>query len=115
MVSGERGDLGIYPGHSALISPIKPGQVRAIDAKGEQQVFYISGGMLEVQPSVATILADTALRAEDLDEAAAERAQKHAQDLLSNQQSEVDYAKAASELAQALAQLRAIQALRLKK
>lgn len=113
-VSGLRGDLGIYPGHSALITPIKPGQVLAKDMDGKELVFYISGGMLEVQPTVATVLADTALRAEDLDEAAAERAEQQANQLLNNQNSDIDYKKATSELAQALAQLRAIQALRQK-
>jgi F-type H+-transporting ATPase subunit epsilon len=111
-VTGERGDLGIFPGHTALITPIKPGQVTATNAKGEEQVFYISGGMLEVQPTVVTVLADTALRAQDIDEAAAERAKEKAQAFLDQKHSELDYAKARAELSQSLAQLRAIQAFR---
>jgi len=112
MVTGQRGEVGVHPGHTALITPIKPGQVTAKDANGEDLVFYISGGMLEVQPTVATVLADTALRAQDLDEAAAERAKQQAQDVLNQNKTDIDYAKATAELAQAVAQLRAIQAIR---
>lgn len=112
VVTGQRGEIGVHPGHTALITPIKPGQVEAKSAKGEDLVFYISGGMLEVQPTVVTVLADTALHAQDLDEAAAERARQNAQDVLNQNKSDIDYAKATAELAQAVAQLRAIQAIR---
>lgn len=112
IASGQRGDVGIHAGHTALITPLKPGQIIAKDDKGDDLVFYISGGMLEVQPTVVTVLADTALRAEDLDEAAANRAKQKAQEVLNQNKSDVDYARATAELAQALAQLRAIQAVR---
>jgi F-type H+-transporting ATPase subunit epsilon len=112
MVTGQRGEIGVHPGHTALITPIKPGQVTAKDSKGEDLVFYISGGMLEVQPAVVTVLADTALRAQDLDEAAAERAKQQAQEVLNQKKTDIDYATATAELAQAVAQLRAIQEIR---
>jgi F-type H+-transporting ATPase subunit epsilon len=112
MVSGQSGDVGIHPGHTALIAPIKPGQIIAKDVQGDDLVFYISGGILEVQPSIVTVLADTALHAKDLDEAAAERAKQKAKDVLNQNKADIDYAQATAELAQAVAQLRAIQAIR---
>lgn len=113
-VTGSMGELGIYPGHTALLTSLKPGQVKATTVDGSEEIFYISGGMLEVQPEVTTILADTAIRAVDLDEAAAQAAQAHAQKMLSEHDAGVEYSRALSELAEAAAQLQAIQMLRKK-
>lgn len=110
-VTGAQGELGIYPGHTALLTTIKPGQVVAATSSG-QEVFYISGGVLEVQPTNVTLLVDTAIRAADLDEAAAQHAKEHAERALVGQQAEMEYSRAVSELAEAAAQLRAIQKLR---
>jgi len=112
-VTGSMGELGIHPGHTALITPIKPGQVViTVAGSDEEQVFYISGGVLEVQPKKATILTDTAIRAGDLDESAAVASMERAEKALSDQQGEMEYSTALSELAEAAAQLRAIQSLR---
>ena len=111
-VTGSQGELGIHPGHSALITPIKPGQVVAALKDGEQAVFFVAGGILEVQPSNITILSDTARRAEDLDEAAALAVKEQAEKKLKESQAEMEYSTALSELAEAAAQLRAIQRLR---
>lgn len=105
------GEVGILPRHAPLIARMKPGEVRVRTATDELS-FYVSGGMLEVQPHVVTVLADTALRAKDLDEAAALKAKERAEDALKNRQAGVDYAHAQAELAQAVAQLRALQKLR---
>lgn len=112
VVTGKAGELGIYPGHTALLTALKPGQIQAVLANGEEEVFYISGGMLEVQPTLVTVLADSALRAHDIDEAAALAAQERAQKALSEQKDNIEYAGAATELAEAAAQLRALQAIR---
>ena len=109
MATGSEGDLGIQPGHSQLISCLNPGPVRLIQENGEEEVFYVSGGFLEVQPTSIKILADTALRADDLDEAAAEEAKKQAEQALANQQGEFDYSQAAAQLSQAVAQLRTVR------
>jgi F-type H+-transporting ATPase subunit epsilon len=111
-VTGSVGDLGIYPGHTALLTPLKPGQIQVILTGGREEFFYISGGMLEVQPHTVTVLADTAVRAADLDEAAAEAAKEHAENKLQKQASGIEYSKALSELAEAAAQLKAIRSLR---
>lgn len=111
---GTLGDLGIEYGHAPLLTSLEPGPVRVKLQGGEEQVFYVSGGFLEVQPGVVSILADTAMRAGDLDEAAAVEAQKAAVHALSEKQSEIDYGRAAAELAIAAAQLRTIQQLRKK-
>lgn len=112
-VTGAMGELGIFPGHTALLTALKPGQIRAVLAdKQEEVVFYISGGMLEVQPNAVTVLADTAVRAADLDLAAAEAAKQHAENILEKQKAGVEYSKALAELAESLAQLRAISMLR---
>ena len=111
---GALGDLGIAPGHAQLLTELKPGPVRVVVQGGEEQVYYVSGGFLEVQPSTVTILADTAVRAGDVDEAAAIEAQKAAETALANQAGEFDYSRAAAQLAEAAAQLRTIQALRKK-
>ena len=114
IATGAMGDLGIAPGHAPLLTQLNPGPVRVIIEGGEEDFFYVSGGILEVQPKLVTILADTALRAHDLDEAAAEEARKSAEHHLHDQQSEIDYSTAAAHLAEAAAQLRAIRQLKNK-
>ena len=109
------GEVGIAPRHSQMLSPIKAGDVRVLKENGEEEVFYVSGGMMEVQPHVVTILSDTALRAEDLDEARALEAQRRAEKIMQDNTSDMELAKARAELAQAAAQLRAIQKLRGKR
>ncbi len=111
---GSLGDLGIAPGHAPLLSELTPGPVRVIKQGGEEQIYYVSGGFLEVLPSTVTVLADTAVRASDIDEAAALEAQRAAEAALANQQGEFDYGRAAAQLAEAVAQLRTIQGLRKK-
>jgi F-type H+-transporting ATPase subunit epsilon len=106
------GDIGILPRHQPLLVQLQPGEVRVKLQGGEEQYFYVSGGMLEVQPHVVTVLADTAARAKDLDEAAAMEAKRRAEEALKDRSADIDYAKAAAELAAAAAQLRAIQNLR---
>ena len=105
------GEVGVLPRHAPLLARMKPGEVRVRTAT-EELHFYVSGGLLEVQPHVVTVLADTALRAKDLDEAAALKAKERAEDALKNRQANIDYAKAQAELAEAMAQLRAIKRLR---
>lgn len=111
--SAVMGEVGILPRHAPLLTQLKPGEVRIRTAEGEQ-FFYVSGGMLEVQPHVVTVLADTALRAKDLDEAAAMQAKERAEQALRDKTSEFEYARAQSELAEAVAQLAAIKKLREK-
>ncbi len=111
---GSLGDLGVGPGHAPLLTSLKPGPVRVKLQGGEEQIYYVSGGFLEVQSSTITVLADTAVRADDVDEAAAIEAQKAAEAALSNQAGEFDYGRAAAQLAEAAAQLRTVQALRKK-
>lgn len=111
---GSLGDLGIAHGHAPLLTELKPGPVRVITQSGEEQIFYVSGGFLEVQASTVSVLADTAVRAHDIDEAAAIEAQKAAEAALANQHGEFDYGRAAAQLAEAAAQLRTIQGLRKK-
>lgn len=106
------GELGILPRHAPLLTQLKPGEVRIRTGGGEEQFFYVSGGMLEIQPHVVTVLADTALRAKDLDEAAALQAKERAEQALRDKSSEFEYARAQSELAEAVAQLQAIKKLR---
>jgi F-type H+-transporting ATPase subunit epsilon len=107
----EQGEVGILPRHSPLIARLKPGEVRVKTASEELQ-FYVSGGLLEVQPHVVTVLADTAVRARDLDEAAALKAKERAEAAIKDRKADIDYAKAQAELAEAIAQLRTIQKLR---
>jgi len=115
VVPGEMGELGIYPRHTALLTRIKPGSVRIKRPNQEdEELIYVSGGMLEVQPGVVTVLADTAIRGGDLDEARALQAKKDAEELMKNRTSDIDYAQAQAELAEAIAQLRAIKQLRKK-
>lgn len=112
---GAMGDLGIMPRHAPLLTRIKPGEVRIITEQGtEELVLYVSGGMLEIQPEAVTILADTAQRASDIDEAAAIEAKERAEKLLSDQKDDIDYAAASAELAEAMARLQAISRLRKK-
>ena len=112
IASGELGDLGITPGHAPLITSLKPGPVRLVFEGNEDDLFFVSGGFLEVIPSQVTVLADTAERAENLDEAAALQAQEEAKRLLDEQNSEFDYSRAAAEMAEAVARLRVIEQLR---
>jgi F-type H+-transporting ATPase subunit epsilon len=114
VVSGLLGELGIYPGHTQLLTALKPGPVRIVKPDGEDEILYISGGILEVQPQLVSILADTAIRAADLDELAALEAKEHAERILSDKQADIDYAKATAELAQAVAQLQVISKLKKK-
>ena len=111
----EMGEVGISPLHSPMITRLAPGDVRVESEAGAMEHYYVSGGMLEVQPHVVTILADTAIRARDLDEAAALEAKRRAEDALAGQTAEFEYAKAQAELAEAVAQLRAIKNLRGKR
>ncbi len=111
----QMGEVGIYPRHAPMITSIKPGALRIkLADKNEEQLIYISGGILEVQPGVVTVLADTAIRGHDIDEAKANAAKKAAEEAMKNRSSDVDYAKAQAELAEALAQIQAIQKLRQK-
>jgi len=105
------GEVGILPRHAPLVARMKPGEVR-VRTGNEDLSFYVSGGLFEVQPHVVTVLADTALRARDLDEAAALKAKERAEEALRNRKMDIDYAKAQAELAEAIAQLRTIQKLR---
>ena len=111
-VTGTVGELGIYPGHAPLLTALKPGQIHATLPDGKEEVFYMSGGMLEVQPNIVSILADTALRADDLDEAAALTAKLHAEKILQEKTDGMEYSRALAELAESAAQLRAISMLR---
>ncbi len=108
------GELGIAPRHTPLISPLKPGAIRLDVGEGKEELFFISGGILEVQPHLVTVLSDTAIRAGDLNEAAALEAQKRAEAALVDQKGELDIAKAQSELAAAAAQIAAIKKIRKK-
>ncbi len=114
VATGSLGELGITPGHAPLLSDLRPGPVRLVKENGEEEVYYLSGGYLEVQPGSIAILADTAVRAGDIDEAAAAEAMKTAEQAIANQSSEIEYSKAASMLAEATAQLRTVQTLRKK-
>jgi len=112
---GENGELGILPRHTPLITRIKPGAVRIERAdNGEEEFVFVAGGILEVQPGTVTVLADTAIRGHDLDEAKASEAKKQAEEAMKNAKSEIDLAAATSEFATVAAQLAAIQKLRKK-
>ena len=115
VASGVEGDLGIMPGHAPLLTRLKPGPVRVKKQNGEEEVFYVSGGFLEVQPKLVTVLADTAERAENMDAAEAECAKARAKEALEGKSSEIDYSRAAATLIEAVAQLRAIQQLKNKR
>ncbi|MEC5160009.1 F-type H+-transporting ATPase subunit epsilon [Janthinobacterium sp. CG_23.3] len=112
---GEAGELGIYPKHTPLITRIRPGAVRIkVVGQAEEEFVFVAGGLLEVQPNAVTVLADTAIRGKDLDEAKASEAKKRAEEMLLNKDSGIDYAKAQAELAAAIGQLAAIAKLRAK-
>lgn len=113
---GESGELGIYPMHTPLITRIKPGAVRIkVAGQSEEEFVFVAGGILEVQPNGVTVLADTAIRGGDLDEAKALEAKKKAEESMVNRESKIDYATAQAELATAIAQLAAIARLRAKR
>ena len=114
VATGSLGELGISYGHAPLLTGLIPGPVRILKQDGDEEIYYVSGGFLEVQPGVVTILADTAIRADDVDEAAAEEARQAAEHALANQTGEFDYGRAAAQLAEAAAQLLTIQKIRRK-
>ena len=108
------GEVGIFPRHTQMLTQLKPGEVRVVKENGDEDFFYVSGGMLEVQPHVVTVLADTAVRAKDLDEAKAVEAKNRAEQALKDRKSDMDYARAEAELADAIAKLQTIQRMRRK-
>ncbi|MBK7014193.1 MAG: F0F1 ATP synthase subunit epsilon [Sulfuritalea sp.] len=112
VLPGEAGELGIMPGHMPLMTRIKPGAVRVQTQEGKEELIFVAGGLLEVQPGLVTVLADTAIRGADLDQAKALEAKKLAEEAMVNRGSEMDYARAQVELAEAIAQLAAIDKLR---
>jgi F-type H+-transporting ATPase subunit epsilon len=112
VATGGEGELGVSYGHAPLLTSLVPGPVRIVVQDGSEQVFYVSGGFLEVQPGVVSILADTAIRADDVDEAAAEEARKAAEQELANQTGDFDYGRASAQLAEAAAQLATLRKLR---
>ncbi len=112
---GAMGELGIMARHTPLLTPLKPGELRIRLEGGEEQSIYVSGGMLEIQPHVVTVLSDTAVRAKDLDEAAALEAKERAEKALQDKQADIDYALAEAELAEAIAQLQTIQRMKKKR
>ncbi len=115
VLPGEAGELGIYPRHTPLITRIKPGTVRVkVSGQDAEEMIFVAGGILEVQPGVVTVLADTAIRGHDLDEAKALEAKKLAEEAMQNKTSKLEIAKAQSELAEAMAQIQAIQRFRRK-
>ena len=111
----EMGEVGVMPRHAPMLSTLKAGVVRVIPLEGEEQTFFVSGGILEIQPHVVTILSDTALRAADIDEAAALEAKTRAETAMKDKASDMDYAKAKSELIEAVAQIEALKKIRKKR
>ena len=114
IASAIMGEVGIYPKHTPMITPLKPGEVKIITEEHEEKLFFISGGVIEVQPDIVTVLADTAIRGKDLDEAKAIESKKRAEEALADKSDNIDAAKALAELAQAAAQLKMIDAMRKK-
>lgn len=112
VATGELGEIGVVPGHAPLLTLLKPGEIRVTLPGGTQEIYYVSGGMLEVQPYYVTVLADAVERAEELDEAAAQAAKARAEEAIASKAADLDYSKAAAELARAAAQIRAIQKIR---
>ena len=110
--SGIAGDLGISPRHAPLITQLKPGPVRVQDESGEEQFYFVTGGIIEVQPHVVTVMADTAMRGEDIDQAAAEAAKAEAERELADRTGEMEVAEAQAKLLEAVAQLRALEHLK---
>ena len=115
VATGTIGELGIMPGHTPLLTGVRPGPVRLVLKGGEEEIYFASGGYLEVQPTSIQILADTALRADDLDEAAALDAQKRAEAELADQKADLDFARVAADLQEQAAMLRTIQKIRDKR
>lgn len=111
----EMGEVGIMPHHAPLITKMKPGEVRVVDQGGDVESFFVNGGILEVQPHVVTILSDTAIRATDLDEAAALEAKAKAEAAMADKKTDYDYARAKAELVEAVAQIETINKLRKRK
>jgi len=111
----EMGEVGIMPRHAPMLSTLKPGAVRVVSQQGEEQSFFVSGGILEIQPHIVTILSDTAMRATDIDEAAALEAKARAEAVMTDKASTMDYAKAKAELLEAVAQIETLKKLRKKK
>ena len=112
VATGELGELGVNYGHAPLLTGLLPGPVRIVLQNGDERVYYVSGGFLEVQPGVVSVLADTALRADDVDAAAAEEARREAEQALANQTGEFDYGRASAQLAEAAAQLATLRKLK---
>jgi F-type H+-transporting ATPase subunit epsilon len=112
VATGEMGELGVNYGHAPLLTSLVPGPVRIVTQDGQEKIFYVSGGFLEVQPGVVSILADTAIRADDVDEAAAEEARKEAELALANQTGDFDYGRASAQLAEAAAQLATLRKMK---
>lgn len=112
VAAGVEGDLGVMPGHAPLLTRLKPGPVRVKTQNGQEEVFYVSGGFLEVQPKLVTVLADTAVRAQDMDEAEAEQAKQRAKEALEGKNTDMDYTRAAATLAEATARLRTIEQIK---
>ena len=115
IATGELGEVGIVPGHAPFLTVLKPGEVRLTLPGGQEDIYYVSGGMLEVQPYCVTVLADAVERADDLDEAAALAAKQRAEEAIANKNADIDYTAAAGELARAVAQIRALQKVRNKR
>ena len=112
VAAGVEGDLGVMPGHAPLLTRLKPGPVRVKKQNGDEEVFYVSGGFLEVQPKLVTVLADTAERAQDMDGAQAEEAKQRAKEALEGKNADMDYSRAAITLAEAPARLRTIEQIK---
>jgi F-type H+-transporting ATPase subunit epsilon len=112
VASGTLGELGIMPGHTPLLSGIKPGPVKLVLEGGDEEIFFASGGFIEVQPTAVTILADTAIRADNIDEAAASEAEQKAQAELNDQRAEVDFARVNADLQEQAAMLRTVRKMR---
>lgn len=110
--TGVSGELGIYPRHTPLITQLKPGSVRVVDDQGEEQLFFVGGGIIEIQPHIVTVLADTAMRGDDLDEAAAQKSKEEAERAIADRTGELEVAEAQAKLAEAVAQLQAMEHLR---
>ncbi len=110
----EMGEVGIHPRHAPMLTRLKPGEVRVVEQGGNEQVFFVNGGVLEVQPHIVTVLSDTAVRAADLDEAAALEAKARAEAAMQDKTSDMEYARAKAELAEAIAQLETIKKLKKK-
>ena len=114
VATGSLGEIGITPGHSQLLTGISPGPVKVVKENGEEEVFFLSGGFIEVQPDVVTLLSDVAVRAEDIDEAEAEKAKEEAEKMKNDAEAGVDFSRARAELAEAAARLQTLRKLRKK-